>query len=205
MPYDECLCGCGEQLLPGNKSGYKRGHKGRKIRADWKAEKTATPEPEPEPELIETPPAAFSTSFDDLLSSDFPQDPEPDDSPAKTGRKVITRTPITPKVVKEVEAKTVFWLSLSTSALMPLDPVCLGVAQENVPNIARKLTPILCQSPEIVEWLTKAGNFALWADLGQALWPVVQIIIAHHVMKTVNRDGSPAQNGPPFDPNMFPA
>jgi hypothetical protein len=146
-----------------------------------------------------TDPAEIQDSSDPLnalsmarAASDTPNDPGPSYAEeVKTnlfGRPYREKEPppvLTLKQKKDIEGKVAFWLEFLSTPLVPLDPVCIPVMQKEIPNIARKATPIICQSPEVVRWLTRAGNFSLWADLIQACMPVIKMIVAHHVMKTV--------------------
>jgi hypothetical protein len=187
-----CECGCGEHLPVGSTRNFKRGHKTR-------LELLGSPKP-PVPEedngwtVVNPLGPEIPQAYRDAAAEAGPGDPSPAYSEAKQDK---PRIHVTPRIRKDIEGKLAFWLSLPAQALMPLDPICYGAMAENAGDIAVALTPIICQSPEIVEWLTKSGNFKLWADLAMACWPVLQVMIAHHVMKTIGdkKVTGPSQNG----------
>jgi hypothetical protein len=211
----ECQCGCGEFLPSGSTRNYKRGHKpsnGQGAPRNLYAIPTQAP-PQPEGGEWQTVDTGFPAQGDWEGLQGTPLEEErltlqtaasltPDDAPPSDfGKPIKPKFTVTKKVRDDVEGKTLFYLSMSTAMLTPLDPICFGAVQNQAPAIASKLTPILCQSPEVVKWMTKAGNFALWVDLAMAMWPVVQAIIAHHITKTIARQGE----RPPVDYSQYSA
>jgi hypothetical protein len=113
----------------------------------------------------------------------------PDDPPAKhqtsKTRAVRGSVRITAKVRKDVEGKVAFFLSMLTMGVQLRDPYCGRVLDEQSLKIAEKATPIICQSPQLVEWFTKAGGYMLWMDLALAVQPVAWMAVQHHLMHTV--------------------
>jgi hypothetical protein len=113
--------------------------------------------------------------------------PAPDEQPA-------------PKVTKairdDITGKIAFWLMIPAEPWLRVDPYCGGAYADNVDQIAIKLAPILCLSPEVVRWFSKSSTFILWTELAMACRPVAEAVIAHHVTRriTVNSQGQPVEN-----------
>lgn len=110
-----------------------------------------------------------------------PDDPEPADTPYL---KAKTTLRVTAGIRKDVEGKLAFALGLSAQVWTLADPVCGMVYMNQTPDIAKRLTPIVCQSPDVVKWLTKSSNFILYVNLFMSLWPVLQMVFAHHIART---------------------
>ena len=184
-----CQCGCGESLPEGSTRQYKRGHSPKAKAAN------------PETGFVETP--IDESDIGELFSIDeaarlTPDDPEPKSEPEFKPKATIK---ITAAVRKDVEGKVAFAMALSGQMWAMVDTTCATVYLEQTPEIAKKLTPILCQSPDVVKWLTKSSNFVLWVDLAMAMWPVLAIVFAHHIAKTVT--GEASQNGQRVEPNAY--
>ena len=185
-----CQCGCGESLPEGSTRQYKRGHRNRVQNPDGFVEiNPGEPGNETEPDQPLT--------LDDLARV-TPDDPEPKTEPEFKPKTVIK---ITAGVRRDVEGKLTFAMALSGQMWAMVDPVCSSVYMEQAPEIAKKLTPIICQSPDVVKWLTKSSNFILWVDLFMAVWPVLTIVFAHHIAKTISADMT--QNGQRVTPNDY--
>lgn len=95
---------------------------------------------------------------------------------------------ITPKVIGDIEGKLAFWLGLTAEPWAVADPYCGKAYADQVPEIARRLAPIICQSPDLVRWFSKSSTFILWTELGIAVRPVATAVVKHHVTKTVKLD-----------------
>jgi hypothetical protein len=211
MPHDTdgpiCKCGCGEGLPKGSPRQFKRGHA--KLYNQRLAAEIAKGNPNPEEGAIAPPPMddafeGLSTSWDGIknpfenMADQFPDDPNPDES--ARDQKAATVTPINPnvtvvtkQVAQDVQGKLAFLLSMPTAMLMPLDPICFGTVQENIPQVTAALVPLICQSPDMVKFFTKGSGFILWLNLGVAMWPVIQVVIAHHLTKSIGQ----GENGQP--------
>jgi hypothetical protein len=176
-----CACGCGQLLPEESTRQYKRGHKTRTANTD---SFTETETEQPDSEFTAEP-----LSIDDVADI-TPDDPEPKDQPAF---KPKSNVKITAAIRRDVTGKVAFGLALTGQMWSLADPICGMAFLDNADNIATKLTPVICQSPEMVKWLTKTGNFVLYVDLFMACWPVIQIIFAHHIAKSITADAS--QNG----------
>lgn len=167
-----CECGCGELLPEGSIRRFKRGHKQRMETPD-----TGTPD-------ISTDDSPDDLTIDDVARV-TPDDPEPADQPEPKPRSHVK---ITAALRRDVEGKVGFILALSGGMWVMADPICGTAFTDHSPEIAKKLTPIICQSPDVVKWLTRSGNYVLWLDLIMACWPVLQIIFAHHIAKSIERE-----------------
>jgi hypothetical protein len=167
-----CKCGCGEFLPEGSNREFKRGHKAR----------------------LENPDTVFSDQSDmdenstavpftiDDAARDTPDDPEPKDQPEY---KPKTQVRLTSAIRKDIEGKLALFFAVSGESWSMVDPLCGQVLVDNGPNMAKKYTPLLCQSPEVVKWMTKRGNFILWIDALVATGPLLKMAAAHHIMRTV--------------------
>lgn len=186
-----CACGCGELLPEGSTRSFKRGHKARLDNPDavTSEEGMAFADDSPGEEPLTLEGAARIT---------------PDDAPPKEEReyKAKTAVKVTAAIRKDIEGKLAFALGMSAQVWLMADPVCGSAMLDHTPEIAKKLTPVVCQSPEVVRWLTKSGNFLIWVDLFMACWPVLQIVFAHHIAKTITVS-VPNVNGHPVNTNDY--
>lgn len=194
-----CQCGCGESLPENSTRAYKRGHKPGKDGQPVN-EFTDTP-PVSEPDNGEpAQPGEFLTI--DQAAEQTPDDPEPADQ-QEAPKPKTPAIRITAALRRDVEGKLAFIMGLSGQMWAMGDPVCGAVFLTQTPEIAKKLTPIVCQSPDVVKWLTKTSNFTLWIDLFMACLPVMQMIFAHHIAKSVVADMAQQQNGQSRAPNDY--
>jgi hypothetical protein len=68
------------------------------------------------------------------------------------------------------------------------DPVCGGTFVAQRPAISSALTDIVCQSPDLIAWFTGSGGaFMLWLNVAAACWPVLTVIMAHHVYHSIEQ------------------
>ena len=194
-----CACGCGE-LVPGT---WKRGHSARG-RAGA-ARLSALPSPA---ELDDLPPEDFEGIID--LGDEPPPPAGPPRAPAPDGpapepgddeppghakrdwqrprsRSQKGKPPrLTVAVRSDIEAKLSFALEIPARIWQARDPVCGGVFVEQRPEIAGALTEIVCQSPDLIAWFSGGGGqFMLWLNVMAALWPVVTVVMAHHVYHSI--------------------
>lgn len=194
-----CLCGCGESLPEGSTRAFKRGHKDRATDPDSGFTETPLPEPGEDNEFA-TEGWPLNLSIDDAALM-TPDDPEPRDTgEVKPPR---PKMKITPSVRKDVQGKMTFALALGGQVWIMADPICGTAFVENTENIAAKLTPIICQSPDVVKWLTKSSNFILYVDLFMALWPVLQLVFAHHIAKSLELKSEFANSQGQTAPNAY--
>jgi hypothetical protein len=170
-----CACGCG-QLLPENSTRqYKRGHKNKV--------------PVIDDEYTEVPSAEDPDALLAEIAQNTPDDPEPQ-SPVPE-YKPRTTIRVTASVRRDVEGKLALLFGIMGQTWSLADPLCGTALAEAGPDMAKKYMPLICQSPDIVKWMTKGGNFLLWIDAIMATWPVIQAIFAHHIAKTATWPASP--------------
>ena len=97
---------------------------------------------------------------------------------------------ITPAVRRDITGKMAFWLAIPAEPWRRIDPYCGKAYADQVDQIARKVTPLICQSPDLVRWLSKSSTFIMWTELGMACRPVIEAAIAHHVTKRITLDSN---------------
>lgn len=102
---------------------------------------------------------------------------------------------VTAAVRRDITGKLAFWLSLPAEPWMRIDPYCGDAYAQQVDQIALKVTPLICQSPDMVRWLSKSSTFIMWTELGMACRPVAEAVIAHHITKRIvlDRQGQAAE------------
>lgn len=178
-----CMCGCGELLPEGSTREFKRGHKQRLDNPD-------------STDIHDETDAAFESAgltIEDAAAA-TPDDPEPKDS-KESKPKISYR--VTASVRRDVEGKLALGFGMLGETWSLIDPLCGQVLTAHGPDMAKKYTPILCQSPEVVRWMTRSGNFLMWIDALMATWPVIQMAVAHHVLHTVVMQRMESPNGHP--------
>jgi hypothetical protein len=121
-----------------------------------------------------------------------PDDPEPRE---QAEIKIKSPVKITAALRRDIEGKLALGFGMLGETWSIIDPLCGQTLVDAGPNMAKKYTPLLCQSPEVVRWMTKSGSFLLWIDALMATWPVIQMAAAHHVMRTVVAQPMPGMNG----------
>jgi hypothetical protein len=134
-----------------------------------------------------------------------PPGTEPDEPPAHAERD--WRKPPAPKARgRAVRVTATIRADITAKIRMPLeiggriwavrDPLCGGVFVQQVPDTADALADIVCDSADLVAFFTGPGGaFMKYLNLGAALWPVAEVVAAHHVYHTVRLED--AQQGPP--------
>lgn len=129
-----------------------------------------------------------------------PPEPPADEPPAHARRDWHAKAPrakvkaprITAGIRGDIDAKISFALEIPGRLWAARDPLCGGTFVEQRPEISRSLTEIVCRSPQLVEWFTGAGGgFIMFLDLGAALFPVLQAVMAHHVYHSVEDGQQP--------------
>jgi len=119
----------------------------------------------------------------------------PDEPPAharKRGRPPGSKNqaPSVPRVTAgvraDISAKVSMPLEIAGQIWHARDQLCGGVFLVQRPAIADSLTNIICQSADLVAFFTGPGGaFMRYLELGAALWPVVEVVAAHHVYHSV--------------------
>ena len=97
---------------------------------------------------------------------------------------------VTRAVRDDVTGKLAFWLSIPAEPWLRVDPYCGQAYADQVDEIAVKMAPLVCLSPDMVRWFAKSSTFIMWTELGIAVRPVVEAIIAHHVTKRIALDSN---------------
>ena len=97
---------------------------------------------------------------------------------------------ITRAVKRDITGKMAFWLAIPAEPWRRVDPYCGKAYADQVDQIALKVTPLICQSPDLVRWLSKSSTFIMWTELGMACRPVIEAAIAHHVTKRISLDSN---------------
>lgn len=83
-------------------------------------------------------------------------------------------------------------ITLPAGMVAMRDPVCGGAALEHCDNIVKKLTPIVCRNPAMVEWFTTGAGYLDWFGLASALGPLVMTVWSHHVTRPQEQEGTHA-------------
>lgn len=136
-------------------------------------------------------------------------DPEPPDSVddawnAPKGEGVIFT--VTKTVQLDVQGKLAFFLGMGASTWEMMDPICGKVAADRADLLAKKLTPLVCKSPGMVEFFTaKGGGYMEWIDAFIALWPILECVYAHHLSKSRGQMAPPVDATMPPDYSEYPA
>jgi hypothetical protein len=177
-----CECGCGELTF----GVYKRGHRRN-------------------PPGTQTEPANDGgDAWEPITISDAadmtPDDPSPGLRPESP---VPGSIKITKRVRDDVQGKLAFMLSMVGAMASIGDPVCGGAFLDNADNVAAKMTPIICKSPDMVAKLTKSGDVMLYVDLLWAFWPILGIVATHHFRS--KREPMLDGTMPPMDQNFYTA
>lgn len=176
----ECACGCGETLPSGSSRQFKRGHK------TSPASHPRTDSPDFANDGVYG--SHEGISLDDAADS-TPNDPDPADYKES---KITVR--ITKAVREDIAGKLGMMFGFMSMGLTIRDPICGKAIGDNADTIIPKLVPIICKSPDMVRWFTsKNSGYLIWFELIMVLWPVFQVVIAHHITHTI---GTPKGAGP---------
>jgi hypothetical protein len=109
---------------------------------------------------------------------------------------------ITAAIRADIDAKISFALEIPGRVWAARDPACGAVFLEQRAEISRAMADIACRSPQLVEWFTgTGGGFLMFLDLGAALWPVVTMIMAHHVYHSVELEADGGGHAEPLQPD----
>ena len=107
---------------------------------------------------------------------------------AKPGR-------ITAGIRADIKAKISMPLEIGGQIWAARDPLCGGRFLDQRDPIAEAFTDIVCDSADLVAFFTGPGGaFMKYLNLGAAVWPVAEMVAAHHVYHTIALE--PAQDGP---------
>jgi hypothetical protein len=210
-----CKCGCGEYLPIGSTREYKRGHKARvnSELADqieqgngvfdgynFQYDAPYNTEPIDPYSFIDEDNAGWETIQD--AASSVPNDPEGNlwDDPSKPFQVKLS---LPKRVQADIEGKIAFMLSTTGMAVGIPDPFCGNAILQNTPQIAKALTPIICQSPGIVQWFQKTSNIMLYVNLAMACAPVIVAVMNHHLPSRQQQMAENGQVNIPVDPSYY--
>lgn len=154
----------------------------------------ATVAEEPEPAApVE---AEESDPFDSIVAEFGDSLPEEDPKPARRSTKGPRTSGAAAKVTaaqkRSVADALEMMITLPAGVIAMKDPVCGGAALEHCDNIVKKLTPIVCRNPAMVEWFTSGAGYLDWFGLATALAPLVMTVWSHHVTKPQEQEGAHA-------------
>jgi hypothetical protein len=216
------LCGCGQipnkgrQWLKGHAARGRGGFKGEPAapvlpgpaeaasmtEAEWDAlvaAETAAEWAEPSGPLTagglpgspvtETIPPGLGDGRDDL------RDAEPahgsDGWARETARIAAPR--VTAAMRRDIAAKIAIPFTVSGAIWEARDPLCGGAFNAQRSALAADLAALACDSPWWVQFFTgPAGGYMRYIQLAADVWPVVEMILAHHVL---HRVGQPPAGG----------
>lgn len=210
----QCECGCGEYLPIGSARKYKRGHRANvnSAMAD-QMEYNFNFEPGYNTEPINPNYRSPDVDWDDdagWVSLEDAANATPNDptgAPWEDASKPEFIFSLPKKVQADIEGKLAFMLSTTGMAVSMPDPICGQAIINNTPEIAKALTPIICQSPGVVAWFQKTSNIMLYINLAMAMAPLVATILGHHLpSRNRNNFNGPPQNGHmdiPMDPSNY--
>jgi hypothetical protein len=98
---------------------------------------------------------------------------------AKPGR-------ITVGIRADINAKISMPLEIMGQIWAARDSLCGGTFLAQRPAIADAFTDIVCESADLVAFFTGPGGaFMKYLNAGAALWPVIEVVAAHHVYHSV--------------------
>ena len=105
---------------------------------------------------------------------------------------------ITNTIRADINAKISMPLTIAGGIWAARDPLCGGRFLEQREPIADALTDIVCDSADLVAFFTGPGGaFMKYLNLGAAVWPVAEMVAAHHVYHTVALEGPQEAAGAP--------
>lgn len=103
--------------------------------------------------------------------------PQQAQAPAPAGQPVK----VTAAVRADIEGKLAMMLAMPVMSWKMADPVCGGAAADQTAEFCRALAPLICQSPDMVEWFSKGTTFMLWLAVAKSLQPVGAAVWNHHI------------------------
>jgi hypothetical protein len=140
------------------------------------------------------PPAGDGGQGADDLGHDPPPAPLRRDGAKRSSSSSSSPPRTTAAVRREINATISLPLEVIGQAWAIRDPYCGGRFLETRPAQAAAYTDLICQSQQWVDFFTgPAGGFMVYFKVGAAVWPVVEMLIAHHVTHAVGE--------PPGHPN----
>lgn len=149
-----------------------------------------------EPEALEPAEAEEPDPFDSIVAEFGDSPPEEDPKPVRRTKATragsSTATKVTAAQKRTVADALEMMITLPAGMVAMRDPVCGGAALEHCDNIVKKLTPIVCRNPAMVEWFTTGAGYLDWFGLASALAPVFMTVWSHHVTRPQEQEGAHA-------------
>lgn len=127
-----------------------------------------------------------------------------DPAPAHKSRKTRAKPGPKPKATatqkKDVTDALTMMIEMPAAVLSFKDPVCAGAVLSQSDEVIKKLVPIVCRNPRLLEWFTTGAGYMDWFGLATALFPIVKTVWQHHVAKPHDHQegGQYAGNPPDF-------
>jgi hypothetical protein len=145
------------------------------------------PSPQPVPGRPEYPGAGAATPVPDEPPAHarrgWRNPPRAPSSPSSGGKRT---TRVTASIRQDITAKIALPLEIGGRIWQARDPLCGGTFVDCRPDIAEAVADIVCDSADLVAFFTGPGGaFMKYLNLGAALWPVAEMVAAHHVYHTV--------------------
>lgn len=142
------------------------------------------------------------TEFDFPIETSIEQDPPP----AKTNSKSLFGSspkkpargrgrPSNASKEKDLGSDIKAFLELALLPVKVWDPICYEAWHEAVPKITDAAIPIIMENPQILEWMNKGGNAAMYIKLAVALTPPAMVTVNHHLRKPKELDYDESGNG----------
>jgi hypothetical protein len=105
----------------------------------------------------------------------------------------IKKIRITATIQADINAKISMPLEIMGQIWAARDPLCGGRFLEQRPAIADAFTDIVIDSADLVAFFTGPGGaFMKYLNLGAAVWPVAEMVAAHHVYHSIELEESNA-------------
>jgi hypothetical protein len=104
---------------------------------------------------------------------------------------------VTVSIRADISAKISMPLEIGGQIWAARDPLCGGRFLDQRPAIADAFTDIVCDSADLVAFFTGPGGaFMKYLNLGAALWPVAEMVAAHHVYHTTGVEAAESHTEP---------
>jgi hypothetical protein len=144
-------------------------------------------EDESEPSMVSDSHSDFDSELDPELI--LPSDPAPKRGGAgRKGRAGGEPPKVTAAVRKEARETIEALVELPVELWRQRDPTCANVAAEQSEAIVDAFLNLVVKRPAWLAALTDLGASGDWLRMVKALYPVVVIMMAHHVTRTVGQD-----------------
>jgi hypothetical protein len=143
----------------------------------WKSEPGSESDSEMGPE---------SESLSDVESELDSEYIEPDPAPKRSRKAPKAEAPkVTAAAKREARETLEALVELPVTLWARRDPTCAAVAAEQQGEIVDAFMALVVKRPAWLAALTDLGNSGDWIRMIKALYPVVMVVIAHHVSRTI--------------------